>query len=446
MASTAGLVPITRAFLAKYYDKYPYSSLNQEISSLIDSLKEQYSILALEYKKASGKKNLLQDLVITVPHKIDENLWKNREQVEEILYLLEKTHWPATLKEHCSTGKKNVADALERYKVVLKDLLKEIEAFQAANSNRVYNMVLTYMPQDFRCSLIKQQRERSERKRQAEVEALVNNGGTIRDKFALLWSQQMERRRQLAQLGSGSGLYKQLVKLLVGVPMVLLDFVKQINDHQGPMEEQRERYGPPLYELTALSNSIRIFTEFWWRTFDISEPRTEELLGLLDKTVDAYVTEFRHFLKFIQEVFEHSPFLITAEEAGLTERKLEDFEEIPIPAGKMHEVLVKVECEGAILAWDFRLTSGKDVGFHVEFIHESGSKVPMVPYKRYEANQPNQGDFPSPFVGQYKLIWDNSYSTFYRKVVRHKLDVIPPVGKRDQARRSFQLSREGCTI
>lgn len=28
------------------------------------------------------------------PHKIDENMWKNRENVEEILFLLEKPRWP----------------------------------------------------------------------------------------------------------------------------------------------------------------------------------------------------------------------------------------------------------------------------------------------------------------------------------------------------------------
>ena len=49
------------------------------------------------------------------------------------------------------------------------------------------------MPQDFRGSLIRQQRERSERNRQAEVDALVSAGGSIRDKYSLLWSQQMER-------------------------------------------------------------------------------------------------------------------------------------------------------------------------------------------------------------------------------------------------------------
>lgn len=56
-----------------------------------------------------------------------------------------------------------------------------------------YIVVMTYMPQDFRGTLIRQQKERSERNKLAEVEALVSNGGSIRDRYALLWKQQMER-------------------------------------------------------------------------------------------------------------------------------------------------------------------------------------------------------------------------------------------------------------
>lgn len=52
---------------------------------------------------------------------------------------------------------------------------------------------MTYMPQDFRGTLIRQQRERSERNKQAEVDALINSGRSIRDRYALLWKQQMER-------------------------------------------------------------------------------------------------------------------------------------------------------------------------------------------------------------------------------------------------------------
>ena len=52
---------------------------------------------------------------------------------------------------------------------------------------------MTYMPQDFRGALIKQQREWSERRRQAELELLLNNGASIQEKYALLWRQQMDR-------------------------------------------------------------------------------------------------------------------------------------------------------------------------------------------------------------------------------------------------------------
>lgn len=33
------------------------------------------------------------------PHKIDENMWRNREQIEEIIYLLEVSHWPSVVRD-----------------------------------------------------------------------------------------------------------------------------------------------------------------------------------------------------------------------------------------------------------------------------------------------------------------------------------------------------------
>jgi hypothetical protein len=49
---------------------------------------------------------------------------------------------------------------------------------------------------------------------------------------------------------------------------VLLDFVCRINDDNGPMEEQRQRYGPPLYELTSFAIALRVFISLWWSSFD----------------------------------------------------------------------------------------------------------------------------------------------------------------------------------
>lgn len=41
---------------------------------------------------------LMQEADRQPPHKIDENMWKNREHMEEILFLLERSHWPAVVR------------------------------------------------------------------------------------------------------------------------------------------------------------------------------------------------------------------------------------------------------------------------------------------------------------------------------------------------------------
>nr|VDC95571.1 unnamed protein product [Brassica rapa] len=125
MASTDGLVPITRAFLASYYNKYPFPPLSDDVSRL-----------------SSDMASLIQLLTLQSPP---------------------------------------------------SQALAAMISFQTKNSESVFNTVMTYMPQDFRGTLIRQQKERSERNKQAEVDALVSSGGTIRDTYALLWKQQMER-------------------------------------------------------------------------------------------------------------------------------------------------------------------------------------------------------------------------------------------------------------
>ncbi|XP_047254123.1 uncharacterized protein LOC107845280 isoform X7 [Capsicum annuum] len=348
MASTEGLMPITRAFLASYYDKYPFPSLSHDVSRLTDQI-----------------------------HSMANDLHKDS---------------PLT-------------------------------------------QVMTYMPQDFRGTLIRQQRERSERNKQAEVDALINSGGSIRDRYSLLWHQQMERRRQLAQLGSATGVYKTLVKYLIGVPQVLLDFVQKINDDDGPMEEQRQRYGPPLYSLTKMVLNIRLFLSLLWRRFEAGKLSRNQIT-VLEEAVDVYTSEFQRFIKFIREVFANSPFFITAEEAGALEasfllvskcRKSDEHKEVSVPAGKTHEVSLTVDAINSYIAWDFSLVQGRvdmDIGFSMEYINPSGQRTQILPYRRYGANQ---GNFCTCLSGNYKLIWDNSYSTFFKKVLRFKVDCIPPV-------------------
>lgn len=38
-----------------------------------------------------------------------------------------------------------------------------------------------------------------------------------------------------------------------------------------PMEEQRQRYGPPLYKLTSFVVLLRVFLVVWWSSFDSTD-------------------------------------------------------------------------------------------------------------------------------------------------------------------------------
>ncbi|XAR55694.1 hypothetical protein NMG60_11035862 [Bertholletia excelsa] len=429
MASTEGLVPITRQFLASYYDKYPFTPLSDDVGRLSSEIRSMANDLCKDVTLTEGEKLLVDEADCQPPHKIDENMWKNREQIEEIIYLLESSNWPKELQQQLMSEDVELASILAQFKNKFQNTLKILEFFQSRNSEFVFNTVMTYMPQDFRGTLIRQQRERSERNKQAEIDALVNSGGSIRDRYALLWKQQMERRRQLSQLGSATGVYKTLVKYLVGVPQVLLDFIRKINDDQGPMEEQRQRYGPPLYSLTTMALRIRLFLSLSLGRFEVRKLQKHQL-AILEEAVNIYTSEFERFIKFMGEVFANSPFFITAEAAGAMEgKKNEDYKEISIPAGQSHEVSFNVESINSYIGWEFSLSQGKmslDIGFSIEYTDPSGKKTPILPYRRYESDQ---GNFSTLMSGNYRLIWDNTYSTFFKKVLRYKVDCIPPVAE-----------------
>ncbi|MCD7464444.1 hypothetical protein HAX54_052747 [Datura stramonium] len=130
----------------------------------------------------------------------------------------------------------------------------------------------------------------------------------------------------------------------------------------------------------------------------------------------------------LSDLFANSPFFITAEEAGALEaRKGDEYKEVSVPAGKTHEVSLTVNAINSYIAWDFSLVQGRvdmDIGFSMEYTNHSGQKMQILPYQRYGADQ---GNFCTCLSGTYKLIWDNSYSTFFKKVLRYKVDYIPPV-------------------
>ncbi|KAK8582290.1 hypothetical protein V6N12_072479 [Hibiscus sabdariffa] len=46
---------------------------------------------------ALGESSLIEEADSQPQHKMDEKMWKNREHIEEILFLLERPHWPPLL-------------------------------------------------------------------------------------------------------------------------------------------------------------------------------------------------------------------------------------------------------------------------------------------------------------------------------------------------------------
>jgi len=97
MATTEGLVPITRAYLARYYDKYPLAPLPDAATDLAARLRALSADLAAVTPIASDEELLEQEAAGIPAHKIDENLWKNREQMEEILFLLNTSRRPVAV-------------------------------------------------------------------------------------------------------------------------------------------------------------------------------------------------------------------------------------------------------------------------------------------------------------------------------------------------------------
>nr|XP_016504186.1 PREDICTED: uncharacterized protein LOC107822188 [Nicotiana tabacum] len=139
MASTEGLMPITRAFLASYYDKYPFTPLSEDVSRLSDQIHSMANDLHEDSPLTEGESSLVREAESPPPHKVDENLWKNREQIEEILFLSESSNWPPVLKSQSTAEDAELASLLGRLGEKFRNTLKVVETFQSRNSEFVFN-------------------------------------------------------------------------------------------------------------------------------------------------------------------------------------------------------------------------------------------------------------------------------------------------------------------
>jgi len=276
------------------------------------------------------------------------------------------------------------------------------------------------MPKDFRMTMLQYARSRKETAYAAEVDALVKRGCTIKEKYDLLWNQQMQRRESLVALGNATGIYKAIVTVIAGCPQVLLDFTKQFNAPDGPMEEYRIKYGPNLYSLTGFIYNVNTLMAMSINTKDGSIIR--EIFELSTKGIAIYAREIAKLCNFLATILKSSPFFITKEQAGGSEGDKPI--EIQIACWGTQVVSYKAEV-GETLIIEFKPVS-YDIGFELSFKPDDKEDVQML-YPNQRFKDSTKVEKVAPLNGTFNAKFDNSYSYMTVKTVQYKAVIVPKI-------------------
>ena len=403
---------MTREDLSRYYDSNPLEPLSADVARLTERLAAWSERLRSE---AGASGSGLAGPLEPPPKKIDQNMWRNRYYCEELVDLLGRA--PGEALGHRPEVRAALGDAAR--------VMELIARFQADSTDRVGALVRAWMPQDFRGQLIETQRAAGESKRQAEVAELVAGGGSIRAKYDLYWEQQMARRKTLELIGSGSGVFKYVVSMVAGVPEELLDFVKSVNDPNGPMEEQRVRYGPALYQLTALAGRLFEFVALWWEVE--AEVDAAEAAAVLGEAAAVYGAEGARFVEFLSGVFLNSPFLLAKPEGAGEDGPYGT--EVNVPAAAVHEEEVRVGAADEGVAWAWSVDPGYDINFEVAFRPSEGGEGgggggERVLQEPLLAEEHAGQAFPHA-PGTCVLRWDNTHSWMWSKNLVFSIAAVP---------------------
>lgn len=124
-------------------------------------------------------------------------------------------------------GKREMVKLLREYVSIGVRCAAAASRWQDDSRARVEEAVNSLMPNDFRTRAIHSRREKNEKKFNKDVVSAMSSGCTVKDKYDLMWAQQMERRESVADIGNAKGIYKFVIRHVAGVPKVLLDFAKR---------------------------------------------------------------------------------------------------------------------------------------------------------------------------------------------------------------------------
>mmetsp|Transcript_2747 Transcript_2747/g.4821 ORF Transcript_2747/g.4821 Transcript_2747/m.4821 type:complete len:458 (-) Transcript_2747:117-1490(-) len=367
-SSNSTLQPITREFLREFYKAYPIDPFNEEVTQLrsninshIDQLMSTYSQIDFSKREAS---------TIAPPKHMDHNMYINRWQCEEIVNVVKKLMDVSGKSKLSSEKLEKLADSAER----TRDMFL---AFQNHQRDHVNRLVAEFLPNDFRVSLLQGARERKEKRYADQVDQLIQQGGSLKEKYDLLWQQQWERRQSLADLGAASGMWKVIIKYVAGCPEVLLDFARQINAPIGPTEEMRILYGPHLYELTRISCNINVLGQVMLLIGTSGNPTVDlkKSFDVMENAVSLYSDAAKEYLSFMEIIVEKSPIFVSADAIASAASKsnpgdIYPYEEFLLAARDSRKITAEVEGFDADSETEFLLyyeiAANRDVKFGVE--------------------------------------------------------------------------------
>ena len=414
----AELLPITRERLQKCYSKHPVAPIPEDAKRIEAELSKAINEIAAAATPAvvELKAKLLLE---KPPHKVDENIFCNRCQLEEIGLL-------ADTKAAALGG----AERAKAVKSLVEEGLGHWTGYQKSSMESVEALVKTFLPNDFRLSIFNSYRARSEANSKAAVDALVANGGSIQERYDLLWKQEFDRRQSLVNLGNASGIWRFLISVLAGVPTALLDFVKTVNDEKGPMDEFRATYGPHIYFMSLFANKTRVLAALLAAAAssdgDEGGSGNSAHSALVEEALRAYVGIAGDYTGVLAVVLKDSPFFVTREQADIA--NAESGQEVKVLVKTDHKIEVPVG-EGDVFSWEFR--TNKDIKFQAKFTpakecadkNEAAEIHPLMLVNSHLA--PVQDEFTAPCAGLMTLFFDNSYSRLSNKDLTIKTKITP---------------------
>ena len=286
------MVPITKELLEEHYKQFPNPSLGDDLRLHCEKVREM-RISIMSNMEATIQRQIDDIVNEEIPHGLDNMMYTIRCACEEAA--------------ERSLMSSNTAHLSPEFLHAAKTL----DSFQQSQRQHVSNVIAEFLPKDFRGSVFSAFRTRSERSNQQALDELSARGGSVREKYALLWDQQWKRRENLAMVGNSTGVWKLLVRYIAGVPAPLLMFAKSINSPSGPTEALRSKFGGVLRELVVVANEMNALTVAIEHE---SENIDHEILG---DCLNEFTNETEKFVELLNRVIVNSPFFVKADEVAM---------------------------------------------------------------------------------------------------------------------------------